>query len=109
MGEGPRNRAVGIVIADGLGGCMSGRASHLVEVAHGNAADWFIDRHVREGRGGRLAFADPFRQLTYAELQSGAARFVSILRDSGIQREQRIALLMLDTVDFPIAFWGALR
>ncbi len=28
---------------------------------------------------------------------------------AGIERERRIALVMLDTVDFPIAFWGALR
>jgi 4-hydroxybenzoate-CoA ligase len=31
------------------------------------------------------------------------------LRAGGIARERRIALLLLDTVDFPIAFWGALR
>ena len=27
----------------------------------------------------------------------------------GIEREQRIAMVMLDTVDFPILFWGAIR
>ena len=26
----------------------------------GNAVDYFIDRHLREGRGGRLAIADPW-------------------------------------------------
>src|SRR4051812_43526919 len=75
----------------------------------GNAVDYFIDRHLREGRGDRLAFADPWRRLTYRELDSASARFASALRDAGIERERRIALVMLDTVDFPIAFWGALR
>jgi 4-hydroxybenzoate-CoA ligase len=75
----------------------------------GNAVDYFIDRHLREGRGGRLAFADPWRSLTYAELAAAAARFAAGLRAAGIERERRIALVMLDTVDFPIAFWGALR
>ena len=75
----------------------------------GNAVDYFIDRHVREGRGGRLAFADPWRSLTYAELAAASARFAAGLRAAGIERERRIALVMLDTVDFPIAFWGALR
>ena len=28
---------------------------------------------------------------------------------AGIGRERRVALLLLDTVDFPVAFWGALR
>src|SRR5712692_11378641 len=76
---------------------------------NGNAVDYFIDRHVREGRGGRLAFADPWRSLTYAELADASARFAAGLRAAGIERERRIALLMLDTIDFPIAFWGALR
>src|SRR3954454_25390085 len=75
----------------------------------GNAVDYFIDRHLREGRGDRLAFADPWRRLTYGELASASARFASALREAGIERERRIALVMLDTVDFPIAFWGALR
>jgi 4-hydroxybenzoate-CoA ligase len=75
----------------------------------GNAVDFFIDRHVREGRGERLAFADPWRRLTYGELASASARFAAGLRAAGVERERRIALVMLDTIDFPIAFWGALR
>ena len=42
---------------------------------HGNAVDYFVDRHVREGRGDRLAFADPWRRLTYGELAAASARF----------------------------------
>ncbi len=43
------------------------------------------------------------------ELAAASARFAAGLRAAGIERERRIALVMLDTVDFPIAFWGALR
>src|SRR5882672_10726934 len=74
-----------------------------------NAVDYFIDRHLREGRGDQLAVADPWRSLTYAELAAASAGFAAGLRAAGIERERRIALIMLDTVDFPIAFWGALR
>jgi 4-hydroxybenzoate-CoA ligase len=77
--------------------------------SNGNAADYFIDRHLREGCGDRLAFADPWRSLTYAQLADASARFAAGLRAAGIERERRIALIMLDTIDFPIAFWGALR
>src|SRR6266478_703218 len=77
--------------------------------SNGNAVDYFIDRHLREGRGDRLAVVDPWRSLTYAELAEATAEFAAGLRAAGIERERRIALLMLDTVDFPIAFWGALR
>ena len=76
---------------------------------NGNAFDYFVARHLREGRGNRVAFADPWRALTYAELDAAAARFAAGLAAAGIERERRIALVMLDTVDFPIAFWGALR
>jgi len=75
----------------------------------GNAAAWFIRRHIDEGRGERVAFVDPWRTLTYAGLDAASARFANALRAAGIQREQRIGLLMLDTVDFPAVFWGALR
>jgi 4-hydroxybenzoate-CoA ligase len=75
----------------------------------GNAVDWFLDRHLREGNGDRIAFTDPSRSLTYADLTRESACFSSALGKIGIGRERRIALIMLDTVDFPIAFWGALR
>jgi 4-hydroxybenzoate-CoA ligase len=75
----------------------------------GNAVDYFVDRHVREGRGDRLAFVDPWRRLTYGELAAASTRFAAGLRAAGIERERRIALVMLDTVDFPVAFWGAIR
>ncbi|HWD57984.1 MAG TPA: benzoate-CoA ligase family protein, partial [Stellaceae bacterium] len=75
----------------------------------GNAYDYFVARHLREGRGDRTAFIDPWRTLSYAELDAAAARFAAGLAAAGIERERRIALVMLDTVDFPIAFWGALR
>jgi len=80
-----------------------------MSAANGNAADYFIERHRREGRGERLAFADPWRRLTYAELAEASSRFAAGLAAAGVERERRIALLMLDTIDFPIAFWGALR
>ncbi|MEM7300582.1 MAG: benzoate-CoA ligase family protein [Pseudomonadota bacterium] len=74
-----------------------------------NAADDFVSRNCREGRGGNTAFIDPARSLTYDELQDGVNRFANALREMGIQREQRVALIMLDTVDLPIAFWGAIQ
>ncbi|HVC53844.1 MAG TPA: benzoate-CoA ligase family protein [Stellaceae bacterium] len=77
--------------------------------SEGNAADYFVARHRRDGAGERLAFTDPWRSLTYAALDAATARFATALRAAGIERERRIALVMLDTVDFPIAFWGALR
>src|SRR5438309_1708098 len=78
-------------------------------MANGNAVDWFVDRHPREDGGARVAFRDPWRSLTYAELETATRRFAGALRSAGIERERRVVLLLADTVDFPIAFWGALR
>jgi 4-hydroxybenzoate-CoA ligase len=74
-----------------------------------NAADDMVDRNVREGRGGKVAFIDATRQLTYAALQGRCNRFANALPRLGIGPEHRIALIMLDTVDFPVAFWGAIK
>ena len=76
---------------------------------NGNAVDHFVDRHLREGRGDAVAFRDPWRTLTYAQLAEATHRFAGALRTAGIERERRIALLLLDTIDFSTAFWGALR
>ncbi|HEY8091885.1 MAG TPA: benzoate-CoA ligase family protein [Polyangiaceae bacterium] len=74
-----------------------------------NAAADFVDRHVAEGRGSRRAFVDDTRTLTYAELADGVSRAGSTLLSLGVQPEQRIALCMHDSVDFPCVFWGAIR
>jgi 4-hydroxybenzoate-CoA ligase len=77
--------------------------------ADGNAVGYFLDRHVAEGRGERIAFDDGRRALSYAALRRATLRFAAGLAAAGIGRERRVALLLLDTVDFPIAFWGCLR
>ena len=75
----------------------------------GNAVGYFIERHVHEGRGDATAFRDPWRSLTYGALDTATRRFAGALRAAGVTRERRVALLLLDTIDFPIAFWGAIR
>ena len=75
----------------------------------GNAVDWFVDRHVAEGNGAWLAFRDAWRPLSYGELAAASAAFAGALIGAGVGREQRVLLLLQDTVDFPIAFWGSMR
>ena len=76
--------------------------------SNGNAVEYFVDRHEREGRGACVC-RDPWRSLSYGELAEATRRFAGALRAAGIAREQRVVLLLLDTIDFPIAFWGAIR
>jgi 4-hydroxybenzoate-CoA ligase len=74
-----------------------------------NAVSDFVDAHIAAGRGNKVAFVDPERSLTYGELQARSVRFANALRDLGIEPEQRVALLLNDTVDYPVAFWGTIR
>ena len=74
-----------------------------------NAVSDFIDANVERGLADKIAFTDPQRTLRYGELQAATCRFGRGLRTLGLRQESRIVLILLDTVDFPIAFWGAIR
>jgi 4-hydroxybenzoate-CoA ligase len=74
-----------------------------------NAVSDFVDRHITRGLGGKVAFIDPDRSLTYGELKDRSVRFAHTLRALGLRPEQRVALLLNDTVDYPVAFWGTIR
>ena len=74
-----------------------------------NAAVDFIDANVARGLASKLAFIDPDRSITYGDLQTRTFRFAHALHDLGVQHENRVALLMHDTIDYPVAFWGTIR
>lgn len=74
-----------------------------------NAANDFVDRNVSNGHGAKVAFIDGDRSLTYEALQLATCKVANLLNGLEIKRENRIAMLMLDTIDYPAVFWGALR
>ena len=75
-----------------------------------NAADYFVDRHVREGRGSKVAIACGEQRLTYESVAANVARMGSALRgELGVRREERVLLLLLDGPEFVYAFFGAMK
>jgi len=74
-----------------------------------NAVSDFVDANVARGLGDKVAFTDGERQLTYSELQARTSQLARALQKLDLRQENRLALLLYDTVDFPVAFWGALR
>src|SRR3974390_1891721 len=74
-----------------------------------NAASELIEPNIRAGRSDKVAFIDRERRLTYGERARETARLANLLCRLGVRREERGALALLDTVDFPIVFLGAIR
>ena len=74
-----------------------------------NAAVDFVDRHAEQGRGDKPAFIDPERTLTYGALRDDCARMGRLLAEHRLEAESRVAMLVLDTVDFPVIFLGCIR
>src|SRR5215813_3526747 len=74
-----------------------------------NAVTWLLDRNVEEGRSNKLAYTDGASELTYSDLQKATCRAANMLRRLGVRREERVAMIMLDTIDFPVVFLGAIR
>jgi 4-hydroxybenzoate-CoA ligase len=74
-----------------------------------NAAVDFIDRNVAEGRGNKAAFVNASHAISYAQLYDAVARVGPALARFGVERENRIAVIVHDAIEFPILFWGAIR
>ncbi len=77
-----------------------------------NAALWFVDRHPAEGRGGKTAFREATpeaRSLTFDGLADGSTLVAGALLRAGLRREERAAVLVLDQVEFPLVFFGAMK
>ena len=77
-----------------------------------NAADWFVDRHLKEGRGEKAVFKEAGgekRSISYAGLIHRSAQFAGALQRANISREERVACLVLDQIEYPEIFWGALK
>ncbi|MEO1193169.1 MAG: benzoate-CoA ligase family protein [Pseudomonadota bacterium] len=74
-----------------------------------NAASDFIDRHLDEGRGGKPAFIDAEGSHSYADLAAAVSACASAWAGLGLRQESRVALCLLDSIDFPICFWGAIK
>ena len=72
------------------------------------AAD-ILKRNLDAGRGNKLAYIDHRGQYSYAALADRVDRFGQVLRSLGIRREERVLICLLDTIDWPTAFLGAIK
>jgi benzoate-CoA ligase len=89
------------------------RADHTATPPHVNiprqynAAHDLLERNC--SRANKAAFIDVNGPTTYGQLSEHANRAANALLSLGLRREERVMLALLDTVDFPIAFLGAIK
>lgn len=75
-----------------------------------NAAGYFIDRHLFEGRGAKVAIECGDERVTYAQLAERVNRCGNALRrECRVRPGERVLLLLLDGPAFFYAFFGAIK
>ncbi|MDE2285464.1 MAG: benzoate-CoA ligase family protein [Hyphomicrobiales bacterium] len=84
------------------------RAAEAIPRDYNFAAD-ILKRNLDAGRAGKAAFIDRRQAWTYGELAARVDCFSAVLRSLGIRREERILICLLDNIDWPTAFLGAIK
>ncbi|WP_052890615.1 benzoate-CoA ligase family protein [Thermogemmatispora carboxidivorans] len=74
-----------------------------------NAASAFLDANLAQGRGGKVAIYYEGQTFTYAQVAEMANRVGNGLLELGVEMEQRVALLLLDSPQFAASFFGAIK
>ena len=72
------------------------------------AAD-ILKRNLDAGRAGKVAYIDQRGSWTYGSLAERVERFGHVLRSLGVRREERALFCLVDTIDWPTAFLGAIK
>jgi benzoate-CoA ligase len=74
-----------------------------------NAAHDLIERNLAAGRANKIAYIDDAGSYSYGQLAERVNRFASSLHGLGLHQAQRILLCLQDSIDFPLAFLGAIK
>ncbi len=103
-------------LGDRAGVQLTGASEHAVVAAEigipaqFNAASYFVDRHLADGRGNKVAIECGAESVTYAQVAERCNRVGSALRSQlGVRLEERVALLLLDGPEFVYSFFGAIK
>src|SRR5215467_9721471 len=74
-----------------------------------NVATHFLDHHLKEGRGDKVAIECGDERVTYRQLLERVNQAGNALKKLGVRQEERVALLLLDTPEFAFCFFGAIK
>ena len=74
-----------------------------------NVAVPFIDRHLAEGRGAKVAIRSAAGEVTYGQLAERVNRCGNALLALGVRRGDRLVMIVKDCPEFFYLFWGAIK
>src|SRR5690349_15404572 len=80
-----------------------------------NASVNCLDRHVRAGKGGRIALiwegepAGDVRRITYGELHADVNKFANVLKSLGVKRGDRVAIYLPMVPEVAVAMLACAR
>ena len=75
-----------------------------------NAAEYFVDRHLREGRDDRIAIECENQRISYSQLSDRVNRLGNALRETlDVRMEERVLLLLPDVPEFAYCFFAAIK
>ena len=73
-----------------------------------NVAAYFIESNLTQGRSEKALFYHQGKTYTYDQVSRFVRRTAKLLSKLGLERENRIGILLSDTPEFVFAFWGAI-
>src|SRR5258708_10505628 len=74
-----------------------------------NVAVPFVDRHLSEGRGDKVAIRTAAESVTYAQLAERVNRAGNALLAAGLKPADRVLMVFKDCPAFFYVFWGAIK
>lgn len=76
---------------------------------HFNMARYYLDHNLEEGRGEKVAIRFGDRSLTYREVVDESHRVGNVLRDLGVEMEDRVLIALPDCPEFAATWFGVLK
>lgn len=73
-----------------------------------NLADYLLEGNIKRGNGNNIAVLDGNSTYTYLQLYSLAGRSASLLAKLGVERENRIGILLPNRIESIVIFLGAI-
>ena len=74
-----------------------------------NEAERFVDWHVKQGRGDKIAIYSQDQEITYQQVLENVNRTGNAFRSLGLGMEDRIFLLAFDCPEFVYVFFGGMK